>query len=845
MPLKDEPDKRPEKAMDAVHLLQKAYARYRYRLWRCTEVPKRTWMTAGLTFILFLLFFILSGLPVFKNLENFLIDLRFRALPLHPPAESIILVSIDESTLQADPTLLVNKADEMGILLQRVLEAGAQGVAFDFLLPESWGRSESFAKLILNNQEKFVLASFIKEDGSLLGTECLKGLIMAALGSKEDAAKLFGFLNMLPDPDGRIRRARPGFKDQEGQVILSMPSRAYRLLTRKDLTSKQMEQPLWIDYSTDWTKFKRISYGELPDVLSQKPDSFRQKMVLVGGEYEGSQDFHRIPKRPGFADEISGLLVQALALNTLLQGRPIHEVQGLLAFLPAALLFVIFAIIFLTRRRVLSSAIVLIDLLFKLKEKDPSQGYIEESFHAAERAKSRAFLELLAETKVDLASGISQEMGKEEINFQRQLTAIQQQLLDPEVKDKESLYKELQSVESRYSDFVNELRKKNPHYASAVHPEPYSLNQAQSQLLDKNTYLIEFFVGEANAFLWVISKDKVIWVQSFPSEHEIFRKVSDFQTQIAQRKINLDFGLGKEIYDVLLRDALKHIPLSSHLIIIPDGLLLRFPFEALAVEVEGKTPKYLLEYYTVSYAPSASVLGEVMAQERPAVARPADVLALGNPVIEGEGKTGQASVEYLRASARLLPLPYTEEEVFSISEIYKKIGKTAESYVREEALEEVVKSGRSGQFKNLHFATHGFIDDRVPALSGLLLAPGSTPEGEDGFLRLNEIFHLKLNAEMVTLSACETALGKEVRGEGMIGLTRAFFYAGARSVMASLWMVSDQSTAILMKDFYSHYIKGERPSAALRQAKINLLKGDEPLYRHPFFWAPFVIMGSH
>jgi CHAT domain-containing protein len=372
------------------------------------------------------------------------------------------------------------------------------------------------------------------------------------------------------------------------------------------------------------------------------------------------------------------------------------------------------------------------------------------------------------------------------------------------------------------------------------------LAEARAQLLDEKTYIVEFFMGEENFFLWVISKDKVLWSQSFRCEQKFFEKIANFQSQIAQHKINLDFQLGKDIYDLLLKDALKQVPLASHLVIIPDGLLLRLPFEALVKDFDGRAPKYLLEYYPISYAPSASVLAEVKKYHRRGSGPSLDLLALGNPVIEDKGEANKATVENLRAGGvHLLPLPYAEDEVFSINQIYKKNGKTAEFYVKEKALEEVIKSRETSQSKTLHFATHGFIDDRVPALSGLLLAPSQDPRGDDGFLRLNEIFQLKLNADLVTLSACETALGKEVRGEGMIGLTRAFFYAGASSIMASLWMVSDQSTAILMKDFYSHYIRGERASTALRQAKLNMLKNNDQSYRHPFFWAPFIIMGSY
>lgn len=488
-----------------------------------------------------------------------------------------------------------------------------------------------------------------------------------------------------------------------------------------------------------------------------------------------------------------------------------------------------------------------IDLLFRLREKDPAGAYAAESFHLAERAKSRAFLELLAEANVNLASGISRELEAEEKNLQVQLTDLQQKLMDPELKgeEKENLYRELEAVESRYNDFVLELRKKTPEYASTAYPEPFTLAQAQERLLDKDTYLLEFFWGKENVYLWVVAKDRVLRLQSFPKDHEVFKKLTEYQTQVAQHKLNLDVRLGKEIYDIVLKDALSPVAAPAHLLIIPDGLLLRFSFEALVMAAGDSTPKYLLEDYVISYAPSASVLGEIRARKQPQRDWPFDLLALGNPAYGGTEKTPAADVEYLRAGARLLPLPYAEEEVLSISRIYQQNGGRTESYVKDKALEEVLKSKDRGPFRNLHFATHGFIDDRVPALSGLLLAASATPDGEDGFLRLNEIFHLDLSARLVTLSACETALGKEVRGEGMIGLTRAFFYAGAQSVIASLWMVSDQSTALLMRAFYSEYVKGVSPSAAMRRAKLELLKGSDKTYRHPFFWAPFIVTGEY
>jgi serine/threonine protein kinase len=362
-PLSDDPERRPPGAAEALKILQSAFARSRFKLWRRTEVPKRIGLAFGLTLVLALLFVGLKGLAPLSSLENLLFDLRLRTLPPRPPADSMILLSIDEATLQEDPTLLVNKADEMGTLLQRVLDAGAKGVAFDFLLPESWGASESFARLVLKNQDRLALAGYIKDDGGLLGLECLQGLTMAALGSEENALRLFGFLNMRPDPDGRIRRAVAGFKTRDGRAILSLPAKAYRLLTGRDPVERQPAPRTWIDYSADWTKFRKIPWKDLSGVLAESPTAFSRKVVFVGGEYEASQDSHRVPKRPGSPDELSGLLIQALILNTWLQDKPFREVSGFASLFPALLVFLLFSAAVLIRPKAALPTVILFVLL--------------------------------------------------------------------------------------------------------------------------------------------------------------------------------------------------------------------------------------------------------------------------------------------------------------------------------------------------------------------------------------------------------------------------------------------------------------------------------------------------
>ena len=364
LPIQKEPEKRPKKAMDVVRNIQNAFDGYRYRVWRINEVPKRIQIAGVLTLAFVLLFLLLPNLTTFRNIENFLVDLHFQLLPLHPPDDRILIVSIDEATLEADPTLLAEKANEMGLLLQKVMDAGARGVAIDFILPERWNKSENFAKLVLRNQGKLILASYIRKDSSIIGMECIGGLIMAGLGSMERAQDLFGFLNMQPDTDGYIRHTQLGFLNQDGQSMYSMPARAFQILAGSDIPRERALRRLLIDYSIDRTKFQRLSWKDLPLSLNDNPDMFRDKIVLVGGEYEGSQDFHRVPFRSGLSnEEVSGLTIHALTINTLLLDNLVQNVSRSWVLLPMAVVMMFFSAAFLIRRRVFFPLIILLLIL--------------------------------------------------------------------------------------------------------------------------------------------------------------------------------------------------------------------------------------------------------------------------------------------------------------------------------------------------------------------------------------------------------------------------------------------------------------------------------------------------
>jgi serine/threonine protein kinase len=352
-PLEPNPILRPSKAMDVVRRLKQAFSLYRYRVWRAREVPRRIGLAAIVTLALLLLFGVLQRVPFVREVESSLADLRLQFLPSRPPDERIVLLSIDEATLQADPTLLTDKADEMGDRLQRIMDRHPLGVEIDFLLPERWNQSQAFAKFLLRNQGTLILASYFTKDGGVLGSEPLQGLIMAALGSQERVERLLGFVNVAPDEDGRIRKASLGFKKKDGTWMCSMPARAFQLMTARDAPSPGGESPFRIDFSIDWHQYRRVSWKDLPRLLDEQPDFFRGKFVFVGGEYEGSQDYHRIPLRPGEkAGDVSGMTLQALALDTLLHNRPVRDVPSGLVVLFIGVAAMLVSFVFLVRPKI-------------------------------------------------------------------------------------------------------------------------------------------------------------------------------------------------------------------------------------------------------------------------------------------------------------------------------------------------------------------------------------------------------------------------------------------------------------------------------------------------------------
>jgi CHAT domain-containing protein/Tfp pilus assembly protein PilF len=508
-----------------------------------------------------------------------------------------------------------------------------------------------------------------------------------------------------------------------------------------------------------------------------------------------------------------------------------------------------------------------------------------EALEMAERGRARAFLDMLVVSRGELPDELTPEQAQREEALLARISAIQKEFwkADASARENQQHKAELTTAEDDLEEFHLEVRRANPRYASVRYPEPISVSRIRNDLLDANTVLVEFLLGDKRSLAWVVSKDKLT-VGFLPARKEIEEQVAEFRKSLTGKAsaLTLQTSLaeidqrGKKLYASLFEPIEKTIPAGRTIIVVPDGVLGYLPFETLVAgtrrESSGETrPVYLVEKFALVYGPSASALTAVKSLSPQKPEWPKTLLAYGDPIAEpralvaknatATGATRTVSAEsttptdipdpnpaasaalsdYQERGFSLTRLPYTRDEVLSIGNLYPAARR--QIYLGDQAKEETVKTQKLDQYRFIHFATHGFIDESVPDRSGILFSRDPDSQ-EDGILQTSEIMRLNLNADLVTLSACSTSLGKLVNGEGILGLTRAFFYSGARNVTVSLWNVNDSVTSVLMKAFYENLNHGLPKSEALRQAKLTLAHSRNATWQHPYFWAAFVLVGE-
>lgn len=476
------------------------------------------------------------------------------------------------------------------------------------------------------------------------------------------------------------------------------------------------------------------------------------------------------------------------------------------------------------------------------------------AFLVAERAKARTFLDELSASIAGVQGGVADELLEEQNDNLRQIAEMrgniqyEAQFSDAD-QDAIARWREaLGKLEDQFADLQRRIRTENPRYADLHYPEPSSIENIQANILDEDTALFAYAVGDSSTTLWVLTSETTdLFV--LPGRSELVAKVDAFRFALTDptRADEVQFTRTSfALYEALIKPAKSYVDDAVHLIIVPDGILSYVPFEALVqsetVSKSFSEMPFLLNDVSISYAQSASVLDRIISDRDSRTAQPdRDLLAFGDPVFAASNLGELVSPTIGRSGALFEPLPFSGIEVQSISDLFEP--DRIDVYVRDDARESVLKERiASRSYRFLHLATHGLIDEEEPDFSSIVLTT-TDDDGQDGFLLAAEIFNLELDVDLVVLSACETGLGQMIKGEGIVGLTRAFMYAGAPSLVVSLWKVADESTSQLMELFYNAMVQQNASKVkALRDAKLQLISVEE--LAHPFHWAPFVLVGD-
>lgn len=481
------------------------------------------------------------------------------------------------------------------------------------------------------------------------------------------------------------------------------------------------------------------------------------------------------------------------------------------------------------RRQAVAEAV---DLLF-------SMGRHADAFAVAEQSRGRAFLDELAASHVDLRQNLRDADRKREATLLGRISDLQKQMWTADVPapTRRQVEGDLAEAERDLDLFGLQIRRSNPAFASVHYPETLGADRLQAAL-GPRAAVVEYLLGTPRSFVWVVTRDRIV-MTSLPARDAIDDAVAAYRKALSRPVSSLTLASaerdiasrGAALYDILIKPIEPELTSVDRLTVVADGALSYVPIESL-----GSPP--VLERVPVSYAVSASAW---MATERQSAGQPPPegLVAFGDPLYGATGRSSGAEA-YRERGFDLEPLPQTRREVESIAALYPSARRAV--HLGANAREEVVKRERLDRYRYIHFAAHGLVDERVPGRSGIALSirPNAT---DDGVLQVREILGLHLKADLVTLSACSTGLGKLVDGEGMLGLARAFMYAGAKSVVVSLWNVNDAATSELMGRFYRGLNRGLSKEQALREARLALAHGSRRLWRHPYYWAAFVLIG--
>jgi CHAT domain-containing protein/Tfp pilus assembly protein PilF len=642
----------------------------------------------------------------------------------------------------------------------------------------------------------------------------------------------------------------------------------------------------------------------IADTLTSIGDAYR----LSGETQQALQHYHQalrlsreVGKRPEEATALLGIArIEQRHGNLTLARQAVEQAIGIIESMRANI----------TREELRTSYFAsqqeyyesYINVLMEQHRQRSSADIDGEALAVSERARARSLLELLAESRINVRQGVDSSLLERELSLQQRLNAraaAQATLLNRKhtPTQAEAAAKEISSLTTEYDELRAQIRAHSPRYAALTQPQPLGLTEIQQQVLDPDTLLLEYSLGENASYLFVVSQT-AISNHLLPKRAEIeaaARGVRELLTAQQPQSGDTDTKYQarvKEAEDnywtqaaalsrMLLGPAASQLG-KKRLAIVADGILQYIPFAALPTPSSGNDegrnsgaePQPLFVEHEIVSLPSASTLATL--RRETAGRKPAEksLAVLADPVFADDDTRVRRNAGKALAQAKTRSADSDEIDVISLQMMRsgqetgavrteggfgRLISTRREATAilalvpeRErmqaldfEASRTIALKPQLGEYRIVHFATHGLLNNIHPQLSGLVLSlVDEAGQQQDGYLRLQDIYNLKLQADLVTLSACQTGLGKEIKGEGLIGLTRGFMYAGAPRIVASLWKVDDRATSELMKRFYQGMLGSERLSAAgaLRQAQLSIWK--QKHWREPYYWAAFVLQGE-
>jgi CHAT domain-containing protein/tetratricopeptide (TPR) repeat protein len=536
-----------------------------------------------------------------------------------------------------------------------------------------------------------------------------------------------------------------------------------------------------------------------------------------------------------------------------------------------------------------------IDILMQLDQQHPGQGFSTAGFLTSEKARARSLLDILTEVHADIRQGVAPELLAREryLGGLLRAQALYQMDLSISGKDpteKEEVARQLNQLRTEYQEVEAELREQNPRFPGFSQSAPLSLDQVQAQLGDGETILLEYALGDERSYLWAVTAGSLRGYE-LPSRSTLERagrevyKLLTARQEVGQR-MGDDYQANVEASDrAYYEKALNLSQLvlgpvadqlgTKRLVMVTEGILQYIPFDSLpaprsklatpsagnALPGMAEDPHLLLDTNEITTLPSVSTLAAIR-QQQPKVGSSDKIVAVfADPVFntdddrlqnrtnpdlassDSDQHSNEVALRGVAGNGGPRRLVHSSEEADAIvATTPRGTALVARAF---DANRETAMTPSVGGYQIVHFATHGFFNSEHPELSGIVLAMVK-PDGSkiNGFMPLQDIYKLNLSAQLVVLSACETALGQDIKGEGLVSLTRGFMYAGSRSVVTSLWKVDDRATAKLMEHFYQSMLQdGMTPAAALRSAKQKIRR--DKVWSPPFFWAGFVLQGEY